>query len=171
MRDVIEAVGKDAFVGFTTLEELLDGERLGFTIATIDGKAGTLASIHSSSMIRVGGTTGGRSYGVDLAFLERVAIPSARAVLESQSDNRIMVVDEIAPMQLFSDEFKAFILDVLDDRQTIFFGSVVLRSVPWVDELKSRSNVETFLLTTQNRNTLANMMADYLMRIRDRELR
>ena len=65
-------------------------------------------------------------------------------------------------MQLNSEKFKALILDILKIDDAIIFGSVVFRSFPWTDDLKKRSDVETFLLTQQNRQTLTDMMSSYV---------
>jgi nucleoside-triphosphatase THEP1 len=131
----------------------------------LDGHKGSLASVNSDSEIRVESITQGNriSYGVDLGFLETVALPAIRdSVKESPFD--IIVIDEIGPMQLNSGMFRDLILDLLDRSNVMILGSVVARSFPWTDELKSRPDVETFLLTHQNRVTLTEMMTDYIVK-------
>lgn len=81
-------------------------------------------------------------YGVELELLETVAVPTLRSEIESGT-SRILVIDEIGPMQLLS-------------------GTIVARSFAETDELKKRPGVETFLLTEANRTSLATMMALYL---------
>lgn len=163
VREVVERVGAERFTGFITGEDRSAGHRTGFSITMLDGRKGILASIDSPSDIRVRGFTRGEevTYGVDLNFLENTAVQDIRARLDRES-NQIFVIDEIGPMQLNSAEFKALILDVLKIDGAIIFGSVVLRNFPWTDELKEQPNVETFLLTQQNRQTLTEMMSSYL---------
>jgi len=38
--------------------------------------------------------------------------------------------------------------------------------VPWADQLKTRPDVETFVLTRQNRESLTEMMTLYLQKVR-----
>jgi len=167
IREVITAVGQDRCTGFITVEERFNGQRTGFSICMIDGRSGTLASIDSASSIRVKSFSQGPgvSYGIDLSFLEKIAIPAIRDDLGKDRD-RLLVIDEIGPMQLWSEMFKKFIIGIADDDDALLLGSIVQRSLPWTDELKSLPNVETFLLTTQNRETLIWMMSEYLIRKR-----
>jgi nucleoside-triphosphatase len=160
---VISSVGEERFSGFLAGERRENGVRIGFSITMLDGRSGSLASLDSTSDIRVKSVTpaGDKvSYGVDLDFLENVAVPSLRATM-SEDKKRIVVVDEIGFMQLNSSVFQRLILDVLDS-DTLLLGTIVLRSHPWTDWLKDRSGVETFLLTTQNRETVTRMMSLYL---------
>jgi nucleoside-triphosphatase len=164
VQKVVDAVGKERCAGFFTAEERHEGHRTGFSVCMIDGPKGSLASINSTSTVRLQSFSQGReiSYGVDLGFLEEVAVPILR---ESLKDDRrqFLVIDEIGPMQLYSQVFKDLILSLADADDILLFGSIVERQFPWTDELKALPNVETFLLTTQNRATLAQMMADYLV--------
>lgn len=162
LQKVLAEVGPAVFAGFVADERRRDGERCGFDIAMLDGRRGTLASIESDSPIRVGGANaaGMPRYGVELEFLESVAMPELLKVIDGESP-RIVVVDEIGPMQLYSDVFRSAIADLVES-DVIVVGTIVLRSVPWTDQLKARDNVETFLLTKQNRNSMASMMALYV---------
>lgn len=163
VHEVVERIGKERFRGFISGEDRVAGRRTGFSVTMLDGRNGILASIDSPSDIRVKGFASGEevSYGVELDFLDNVAVHDIRSGLERGS-NQIFVIDEIGPMQLNSEEFKSLILDVLKIDDAILFGSVVLRSFPWTDELKERPDVEVFLLTKQNRQTLTEMMSNYL---------
>jgi nucleoside-triphosphatase len=129
----------------------------------IDGRKGALASVESTSPTRVKSVTQGEevSYGVDLEFLEKVAVQEIRKNLSNSAD-LFIVIDEIGPMQLNSPLFRDLVLDLLESDKSILFGSVVQRSFDWTDDLKQRPGVETFLLTEQNRETLTKMMAKYL---------
>lgn len=166
VRNIVARLGAEHFVGFYATERRQDGMRTGFGIAMLDGREGTLAAIESESDLRVGRVIDGRvKYGVELDFLERVAVPAVRDVLNAQED-RLIVIDEIGPMQLYSQAFRELILDALDSNYVVL-GTVMLLDDPWVDALKGRSNVETFLLTFQNRMSMTEMMAMYLGKVMD----
>jgi nucleoside-triphosphatase len=163
VREVVSAVGPASFSGFVSDESRVGGQRTGFSIVMLDGRVGSLASIDSPSALRVESVTrlGKVSYGIDLCFLEDTALSAMRTRL-LKNPGEIVVIDEIGPMQLHSEAFRNFILEVLGQDGAVLFGTIVLRSVAWADELKERTGVETFLLTPQNRQTLTEMMASYL---------
>lgn len=160
---VIRDVGVENFAGFFGEERRTDGARSGFDVVLLDGRRGSLATVGSASKMRVGGLNdaGIPRYGVDLEFLEDVAIPTLVAELDSPNP-KVLVVDEIAPMQLHSVMFQKTITDLVLPGNVTVIGTIVLRSVPWTDEFKERSNVESFVLTQQNRNTMAEMMSTYI---------
>lgn len=162
LKKVLESIGTQHAVGFFAEERRRDGERCAFDIRMLDGRCGSLASVDSTSKIRVGGlnAAGVPRYGVDLDFLEEVALPTIREAVRSKT-HPIVVIDEIGPMQLHSEPFKKTVLDVVES-STLIFGTVVWRSVEWTDRLKEDSRIETFLLTHQNRDTVASMMSLYL---------
>jgi nucleoside-triphosphatase len=165
IRRVVEAVGTEHFVGFLAGEQRHDGRRTGFQIRMLDGREGTLASVQSDSELRIGGPdqSGRPRYGVELGFLEEVAVPALRAAL-SVPERRLLVIDEIGPMQLFSNDFKAVVFEALAS-DVFVVGTIVLRSLPWTDRLKTHPEIETFLLTEQNRETLTEMMVLYVERL------
>jgi nucleoside-triphosphatase THEP1 len=159
---VIAETGRDRYTGFVANERRENGIRTGFVIDMLDGRSGYLASLDSTSDIRVRSMTpaGEVSYGVDLDFLENVAVPSLREAM-SDDAGHILVVDEIGPMQLHSKIFQKLILDILGS-DSLLFGSVVFRSFPWTDRFKELDGVETFELTPRNRDTFTEMMTLYL---------
>ncbi|TDD31996.1 hypothetical protein E1287_24305 [Actinomadura sp. KC06] len=164
VRRVVQEVGHEHFFGFFADEVRRNGGRWGFELTTLDGERGTLASIDSSSTLRVGApnSAGIGRYGIELGFLDKVCVPLIRKAA-SQADGKILVLDEIGPMQLYSENFKEAVLSILaDSSHALVFGTIVLRSLPWSDDFKRRPGVETFLLDKRNRNSLARMMSLYL---------
>ncbi|HEV2371605.1 MAG TPA: nucleoside-triphosphatase [Streptosporangiaceae bacterium] len=161
LRSIVTSLGEEHFVGFYATERRQDGRRVGFGVAMLDGREGTLADIDSDSTMRVGRVIDGRiKYGVELGFLEDVAVPAVRSALDHRTD-QVVLIDEIGPMQLYSHAFRHLVLDALAS-SSIILGSVMSPSDPWVDALKSRNDVETFLLTFQNRDSMTEMMTLYL---------
>ncbi|TYK44594.1 nucleoside-triphosphatase [Actinomadura decatromicini] len=164
VRRVVEEVGIERCFGFFADEVRRDGKRQGFGLTTLDGHKGVLASTDSESTLRVGGpnSAGVGRYGIELDFLEKVCVPLIRKAT-SRSGREILVLDEIGPMQLYSEPFKEAITAVLSGSpHALVFGTIVLRSTPWADQFKKLPGVETFLLNEQNRDSLARMMSLYL---------
>jgi len=139
--------------GFYT-EEIREGSaRVGFKVITFDGQEGILAHVGSSSPLRVG------KYGVDLRALETVGVASVRRAL---SENALAVIDEIGPMELFSQAFCQVVLDALDS-ECVVFGSVVKRSKPFSDQIKARTDVTVIEVHRGNRDALVEQVLASLL--------
>lgn len=130
--------------GFYTQEIREAGRRTGFEIFTLDGKSGILAHVDISSKHRIS------KYGVDLSALETFAIP---AMLNAVEHNKLVVIDEIGPMELLSPEFRQVVLDILGSSASVL-GSIVWRSTPFTDQIKSRPDVTLLEVTPENREEL-----------------
>jgi nucleoside-triphosphatase len=165
LKAIINVLGAKQCGGFYAQEERINGIRTGFHIITLDERNGILADVKSKSQIRVGGLNeeGVGKYGVDLEFLENVGL---QIIYESIASNDVsfIIIDEIGPMQLFSSKFKQAVMDVMKSSK-ILVGTIVLRSHPWTDEFKQRKDVETFLLTTNNRENMTKMLSWLLNKI------
>ena len=81
--------------GFFTREVREKGERVGFEIVTLDGRAAWLSHVGFAGPYRVG------KYGVNMENLHRVGLPS----LEWQPGVDLVVVDEIGKMECLSPRF------------------------------------------------------------------
>jgi len=130
--------------GFYTQEIREAGRRTGFEIITLDGGRGILAHVDISSKHRIS------KYGVDLSALETFAIP---AMLDAVEHNKLVVIDEIGPMELLSPEFRRVVLDILGSSASVL-GSIVWRSTPFTDQIKSRPDVTLLEVTPENREEL-----------------
>lgn len=130
--------------GFYTQEIREAGRRTDFEIFTLDGKSGILAHVDISSKHRIS------KYGVDLSALETFAIP---AMLNAVEHNKLVVIDEIGPMELLSPEFRQVVLDILGSSASVL-GSIVWRSTPFTDQIKSRPDVTLLEVTPENREEL-----------------
>ena len=114
-----------AVTGFLTRELRERGERVGFTLETLDGRRGMLAHVSVRGGPRVG------RYGVTHDDLERLAIPA----LSAHAD--VVVVDELGKMELTSPAFRDAVIALLD-RPTALVETVHARPDPFTDELKRR---------------------------------
>jgi len=130
--------------GFYTQEIREAGRRMGFEIITLDGGRGILAHVDISSKHRIS------KYGVDLSALETFAIPAMLAAVEH---NKLVVIDEIGPMELLSPEFRQVVLDILGSSASVL-GSIVWRSTPFTDQIQSQPDVTLLEVTPENREEL-----------------
>ena len=152
LKKIIDGMGNKRCGGFYTEEVRSGGERCGFRLITLDGLTGMVADVNSKSELRVG------KYGVVLDSLENIGLPAIYKILSSTG---LIVIDEIGPMQLYSDKFKQAVVDVLKSALPLL-GTIVCRSHPWLDELKQQSGVELYHLTLDNRNKVPKTLIETL---------
>jgi nucleoside-triphosphatase len=121
---------------------------VGFEIVTLSGRTGTLAHIDLPGPPRVG------RYGVNLADLDSIGVSAIQAAIDGDD---LVVIDEIGPMEIHSSAFKAAVLEALQSEKPIL-GSVVRRSTPFGNRVKSQPRVELFEITRQNRDEIADVL-------------
>ena len=141
--------------GFITEEIREGGRRRGFSIEQLGGELGVLAHIELPGPPRVG------RYGVDLAALERLAIPA----LQRPDEHDVTIIDELGKMELASQSFQDA-LSELFHRPVPVVATVQRSSHPFTDALKRRRDIETLRLTTANRDELPEQLVDRLRRAR-----
>jgi len=132
------------FGGFFTEEVREGGERIGFQIVTVDGQRAWLARKGFPSPHKVG------KYGVDVKAIESVIIPTlSRAV--KQAD--LIVVDEIAKMELSHPDFSKVVRECLDSSKPVL-GVIQRSRLPFIEEVRARGDVWIFEVTPKNRDEL-----------------
>jgi nucleoside-triphosphatase THEP1 len=133
-----------SLAGFVT-EEIKDnsGRRTGFKVkGLMNDEEAVLASVGIRSTYRVG------KYGVDLSSFEEVAISEM-----SNTKAKIIIIDEIGKMELFSKKFKTLLLDLLDRKKVV--GSITKRGGgDFVQKIKKREDVLVIEVTKTNRDDL-----------------
>jgi nucleoside-triphosphatase len=117
------------------------GRREGFALVTLDGRRATLASVRIRGPHRVS------RYGVDVQALESVGLP---ALEEATAGAKLLVVDEIGKMELFSPRFREAVLRAFDAGGPVL-ASIMLSSHPFADALKARDDVRLIRLTPETR--------------------
>jgi nucleoside-triphosphatase len=135
--------------GFVTAEVREGGERVGFVVR--DVATGVEARI--ADVTWTGGERVGR-YGVDVAAFEAVALPA----LGAAHDQAVLVVDEIARMELLSPAFVACLDDVLE-RPGPVVATLHSYAHPVTDGLLARSDVEVIEVSPSNRDELPRALA------------
>lgn len=144
IKKIIDALGMERCGGFYTEEVRVQGTRVGFRLVTLDRQQGLFAHVDAASQLRVG------RYGVNLDCLESLGLA---ALYEAMATKDLVVLDEIGPMELYSDLFKRAITDVLNGPRPLL-GTIALKSKPWLDAMKQHERVELYTLTVDNRDTL-----------------
>jgi len=123
--------------GFYTEEIRSRGIRQGFRLVTLDGQSAILAHIDIHSPYRVS------KYGVDIDGLDRVGVSALRRAVRECD---LVVVDEIGKMELFSDNFKTAVLDMMDSGKRVL-GTIMLSPNPWADRIKCQPQVNLAVVT------------------------
>jgi nucleoside-triphosphatase len=141
--------------GFFTREIREGGERIGFSINTLDGREGILAHQNIDSQLNLG------KYGVNLNDIDSIAVPSMIPARKEE----IIVIDEIGRMECFSHLFRETLLRALDLPNWII-GSIAQKGDPFIQKIKERDDVMVIEITPQNRNTELNKIVKLLDTIR-----
>jgi len=130
--------------GFYTQEIRERGQRLGFRLATFSGQSGILSHMKFTSGPIVG------KYRVDLAQFEKIAVNGLEIAL---SESSIILIDEIGKMELFSERFKDILPRCFASDKTLI-ATIMSRSHPYADRLKTRSDIRLIRVTKENRKEL-----------------
>ncbi|HTY47621.1 MAG TPA: NTPase [Methanomassiliicoccales archaeon] len=138
--------------GFYTEEVREDGVRAGFDIVTLDGQREVLSSVHRRLGPRVG------QYIVSIEGVDGMAVP---AVEKAIADGRLVVIDEIGKMELYSDKFKEVTIRALNSDVPVL-ATIMSRPEAFCDAIKLRDDVELVVVTLENRNELADRLLSTL---------
>ena len=122
--------------GFYTEEIRAGGVRQGFRLATLEGETAVMAHVGFPGPFRVG------KYGVDVAALDKVGVKALRKALE---ERRLVVVDEIGKMELFSTAFREAVDQAVERGRVL--GTIMLAPHPVADRIKALPQVRVLLLT------------------------
>jgi nucleoside-triphosphatase len=132
--------------GMISREVREGGTRVGFEILDLgSSKRGWLAHVNQKSGPQVG------RYRVNIADLNAIG---AQAILDAVENCDVIAIDEIGPMELFSEKFKEAALKALDS------GKPVVAIIHWkarnklLNEAKLREDAEISTITLQNREKL-----------------
>lgn len=130
--------------GFFVEEVREAGRRRGFRLVTLDNRQGVLADLGSDSPHRVG------EYGLELTTLEDIGVGALRAALGS---GKVIVVDEIGPMEAQSELFVETVKQCLDSKYPVL-GTIERQSHPFLDAIRARTDTMVIEVTKGNRDQL-----------------
>jgi len=138
--------------GFYTQEIRTRGIRQGFRIITLDGQEAILAHVGISSSYQVS------KYQVDTDALDRVGVSAVRRAVQGFD---LIVIDEIGKMELISPQFKEAVTQAINSGKKVL-GTIMLNPHPFADEIKRRPEVETLLVTRDNRPQVTKKVLNWL---------
>ena len=147
--------------GMISHEVRKGGTRVGFEILDVStGRCGWLAHINQEAGPQVG------KYRVNMNDLDLIG---AKAVLDALEKCDVVAIDEVGPMELFSEKFNEAVQKALESRKP------VLAVVHWkamdrlIGEANSREDVETFTVTHENREWLPDKIVEKNFSTKKRE--
>lgn len=138
--------------GMITVEVRERGRRVGFQIIDLQrGLRGWLARVGAPGDIRVG------KYTVLLDDLERIGVSAIRDALET---SHVVVIDEIGPMELYSEEFKMAVRDALESSKPLL-ATIHARAerFEFGREILRRKDIDIVTLTIENRENAPALIA------------
>lgn len=122
------------------------GTRVGFELLDLSSsRRGWLAHVNQKYGPQVG------KYRVNLEDLNSIGV---KAIVEAVKNFDIVAIDEIGPMELFSEQFKDAVKEAVESRK------LVIGTVHWkarntlIDEIKTREDAEIYVVTYENRGSL-----------------
>ena len=130
--------------GFFTREILDKDRRVGFSITTLDGRRGILAHIDIRSPYKLG------KYNINLQDIDKIAVPA----MIPESENLVIVVDEIGKMECFSTIFRQTLTKALDAANTVV-GSISHKGDAFIRAIKKRPDTRLISVSERNRDVLA----------------
>lgn len=130
--------------GFITKEIKKSGKRVGFELETLNGKRGILAHIDIKSPYKVS------RYRINIDDLKKIGVKSIKNALE---DCKLIVIDEIGKMELFSSNFRDVVLEALNSNVKLL-ATITHSNLPFVSDIKSRKDVKILEVTVRNREYL-----------------
>jgi nucleoside-triphosphatase len=132
--------------GFYTEEIRQRRGRVGFKIVTLNGEEAVLAHVTFNTTQRVG------KYGLDLRVLESIGTEAICAALRAR---RLVVIDEIGPMEIRSPVFCDVVNDALDSPDVSgILGTITARSFPFTNAIKKRHDITLIEVRPNNREQL-----------------
>jgi nucleoside-triphosphatase len=146
--------------GMGSREARSGGARIGFEVLDLNtGRHGWLARVDQTHGQQVG------KYHVNLEDLDRVGVV---AILNAVRDSDVVAIDEIGPMELFSEGFKEAVGEALGS------AKLVIGIVHWktrdlfTGEINARSDAETYAVTRENREHLHEVLTEKALKFLSR---
>lgn len=141
--------------GLICPEVRVRGERVGFEIQDLlTGESSVLAHVNRDW---------GPSVGKYRVAVHEVDERCAQAFSHAFTDADVLVVDEIAPMEVHSDEFIQGVNQALDDERPLVAVIHERSTSGFIGEVKRRPDIELFEVTTKNREALPERLAGLVL--------
>ncbi len=157
LRVIEELKRRGVKVGGMISQEIRErGIRVGFKIVDLNsGREGILAHVNRKKGPRVG------KYRVCLEDLENLG---ARAILNACKAADLIVIDEVGPMELYSEAFKRAVLEALSGNKTVL-GTIHYRArTSFTEAIRRRENVKIIEVTYGNRERLPKAIVEEILK-------
>jgi len=132
--------------GMISREVRSGGARVGFEILDLeDGRRGWLSHVNQPVGPQVG------KYRVNMEDLEGIGVA---AILKAAEGMDVVAIDEVGPMELFSEKFKDAVRKAVESRK------LVVGVVHWkardrlIEEVKARQDAQVYSVNLENRDSL-----------------
>jgi len=142
----------DKFGGFYTEEIREKGKRKGFKVCPLYGKESIFADVNYESPFKVG------KYGVNIKNFENTGVEAIRRAIGT---SKIIVVDEIGKMELFSEKFKRELIKALDSKQKVL-ATITLSNLEFVNKIKKRDDCDVLFLSRENFDLILNNIKKWI---------
>lgn len=150
IKKAIKHIGSQKVGGFWSSEIRKKGRRQGFAIHTIDNENGILAHVDRNEGPRVS------KYRVNISDINEVAVP---AMQRARKRGKIIIIDEIAKMELYSEAFKQEVMRCLDQGRVL--GTIQQKRSSFLNSIRNRPDVREVEITTANRDELPLQIAKW----------
>ena len=138
--------------GMITREVRKGGTRIGFEIEDLSsGRKGWLAHVDQPFGPRIS------KYRVNLEDVEEIG---ALAIQDAVLGCDVVVIDEIGPMELFSQPFRSSLMEAIGSEKPILASIHHRARGPFVRNITNRSDVEIIEVTFDNRDRLPRFIAE-----------
>jgi nucleoside-triphosphatase len=132
--------------GMLSREVRKSGIRVGFEILDYSsGRQGWLAHINQNAGPQVG------KYRVNIQDLEAIG---AQAIIDAAEKCKIIAIDEIGPMELYSEKFKQSVEIAFQSGKLVLAIVHAKATDPLLTSVKQREDGKIFTVTGSNRDTL-----------------
>lgn len=152
---IINVLGKENCRGFYTEEIIENGERVGFSIATLSGKKGTLSHVRSTSKERIS------KYGVNVDEFENICVKELEEAI-SDANTQYIIIDEIGPMEVLSEKYRNLLMQLLTCDKPVI-GAIFKNPHEWLDEFKKNNGIELVEVTVENRDDIPLKIVNHLL--------
>jgi len=99
-------------------------------------------------------------YGVNVEAIDRVGVTALHRAMDG---GRIVIIDEIGKMELFSSAFKEAVLQAVSGPHTVV-ATAMAKPNPWIEALLTLPTVTVWKVTTENRDEIPERVLRWLER-------
>ncbi len=120
--------------------------RIGFEIQDLaTGKRGWLAHVNQQNGPRLG------KYYVNLTDLDNIGV---NAINEAMKHEKVIAIDEIGPMELFSPKFQEAVKKAIESEKLVIGVVHGKAKATLIDAIRTREDADITIVTFENRSTL-----------------